>query len=226
MKKLLLIVFIFSFFNSFSQEKPDSTVQLNSVKLDLLPLYYVFFDNRVQIRAGLEFERYILKKSSLSCYLDLGLYDKYKFIKYYNLFNENEGLYSIQQDITIKGFHLLPGYNYYFYRSKKKDTHKAFVGCMLDFGYYQKGIAYYNSLTRESYTDTYNQKKLGIGLSLGVKNNFGKHFFAELKTSLFTKIFNYISLDEKPLMKSLDSQWTSTDYNFWWITNIKIGYAF
>jgi hypothetical protein len=189
-------------------------------------LYFVFFDNRVQIRIGVEFEKLILKKSSISCYLDIGMYDKYRFVKFYNFFNENSGMYSVEQDITIKGFHLLPGYNYYFFNSKKNKNRKAFASALLDFGYYQKGISYLNSQTRESYEETYNQKRLGFGVGLGVRNNIGKHFFAELKTSIFTKLFNSMSKDERPPMKSLDSQWTSKDYNFWWITNIKIGYAF
>ncbi len=214
------------FFQSFSQEKPDSLFHKKFIKLDLLPLYYDFFDNRVQIRIGAEYERYIFKKSSAACYLDIGLYDKYKFIKYYDFFNQQQGMYSIQQNVSIIGFHLIPSYNYYFYNSKKKTNRRFFSGAVIDFGYYHKKLAYYNSKTLDSYSDSYNQKKLGVGLSLGYKNQYGKHVFIEIKTSLLTKIFNYVSEDDRILIKSLDAQWTSSNYNFWWITNLKIGYVF
>ena len=39
-------------------------------------------------------------------------------------------------------------------------------------------------------------------------------------------IFNSVSDNGRLPIKSLDAQWTSTNYNFWWISNLKIGYAF
>jgi len=191
-----------------------------------LPLYYDFFDNKVQIRAGLEYEKFIKKNISISGYLDLGVYDKYKFIKYYNFFNENQGFYSIQQDVTVKGFHLIPGINYYFHRLQKSSNRSLFGSAMIDFGFYQKIFAYLNSNSLENYSEKYNQKKLGAGIGIGIKSDFGSRFFIELKTSIFTKFFNSLSKDGKSQMKSLDAQWTSTNYKFWWITNLKIGYAF
>ncbi len=226
-KYLTTLIIVFGFFcPSFSQVKPDSLIHKNFVKIDLAPLYYDLFDNRVQIRTGVEYERYVFNHSSISCYLDMGLYDKYKFIKYYNFFNENQGMYSIQQNISIIGFHLIPGYNYYFFNSRKKANRCFYAGALMDFSYYQKEFEYFNSQTSEKYSDSYNQKKTGIGLGIGYKNQYGKHLFVELKTSLLTRIFNYISATGRTSIKSLDAQWTSTNYNFWWITNLKIGYAF
>jgi hypothetical protein len=210
---------------SLSQEKNDSLNFKNSIKLDLIPLYYDFFDSRVQVRIGAEYDHNISNNSFVSCYLDAGLYDKYKFIKYYDFFNENLGIYSIQQDISIIGFHIIPGYSYYFYNTTDKQIN-LFAGAIMDFGYYHKEFESFNSQTLERNSNNYNQKKLGIGLSLGFKNYIGTHIFIELKTSLSTKIFNLISKDERTPIKSLDAQWTSTDYKFWWITNLKIGYAF
>lgn len=222
----IFLIFQFIFLHSYSQEAKDSIYNNNSLKLDIIPLYYDFFDNRVQIRAGLEFEHYLNENTSLSSYLDIGVYDKYKFIKYYNFFNENQGMYSIEQDIRISGFHLIPGYNYYFYKGKKNSNRNFFGSAMLDYGYYQKRFAYFNSKSLEEYAEKYNQHKLGLGLGLGFKNNFGSCFYFEFKTSLFAKIFHSISLPDKNEMKSLDAQWTSQNYNLWWITNLKIGYAF
>jgi hypothetical protein len=214
------------FFQAFSQEKCDSIIHKNSIKFDVVPLYHVFFDNRIQIRAGIEYERYRTKKSSIACYMDFGLYDKYGFIKYYDFFNQNQGMYFIQQKILIKGFHLLPSYNYYFDTFKKRPKSGFFVGAIADVGFYWKKVDYINSSTLENYSDKYNQAKLGIGLSLGFKKYYGKHFFGELKTSALIKLYNYITEQGRNPVKSLDAQWTSPSYNFWWISNIKIGYAF
>lgn len=226
-KKVLTTFILFSFFcfPLFSQEVNDSLNFKNSIKLDLIPLYYDFFDSRVQVRLGAEYDHNISRKFFVSCYLDAGLYDKYKFIKYYDFFNEKLGMYSVQQDISVIGFHIIPGYNYYFYNTADKQIN-LFAGTIMDFGYYHKDFEYSNSQTLDKYSNNYNQKKLGVGLSLGLKNYIGTHIFIELKTSLLTKIFNFISKDEKVPIKSYDAQWTSTDYKFWWITNLKIGYAF
>ncbi|NVO03930.1 MAG: hypothetical protein HXX09_14630 [Bacteroidetes bacterium] len=226
-KLVSILTIIFSLSNSvFSQEKNDSLICKNAVKFDFVPLYYDIFDNRVQLRFGLEYEKYISKKYSLGCYLDIGLYDKYSFIKYYDFFNSNLGMYSIKQDVMIYGFHLLPEFNYYLYTSKRNSKRSFFVGAMLDFGFNKKNLDYFNSQTQSSSHDKYSQTNLGGGVSLGMKNYLGKHFFAELKTSGFIKIFNWVSEENRIPMISLDAQWTSKDYKYWWISNIKIGYAF
>jgi hypothetical protein len=225
-KYITALVVVSGFYlSSFSQEKIDSLNHNQSLKLDLLPLYYDFFDTRVQIRAGIEYERNISENSSLSCYLDMGLYDKYKFIKYYDFFNEHLGMYSVQQNISIFGIHLIPGYNYYFFTTKDKQI-SLFAGVVTDFSYYHKEFEYFNSQTSDKYSNSYNQKKLGAGLSLGLKNYVGTHVYIEFKTSLLTKIFGSLSKKEGIPIKSLDAQWTSLDYKLWWITNLKIGYAF
>ena len=221
----ILSVVLFSFLHVFSQEKQDSTIHKNAIKLDLIPFYHVFFNNRVQIRAGIEFEHFVFKKSSLAFYLDMGLYDKYTFIKYYNFFNQ-QGMYSIQQKVSIRGAHLLSSYNYYFFSFKKKPNTQFFFGSVVDFGFYKKNIDYYDSSVLEHYQTKYNQAKLGIALSIGLKKGFSKHITTEIKTSLFTKVVNMISQNGVNQIKSLDAEWTSPNYNFWWITNLKIGYAF
>ncbi|NCO55627.1 MAG: hypothetical protein GW876_09550 [Bacteroidetes bacterium] len=214
------------FLQSFSQEKADSLLKTNCIKLDIIPLYNIFFDTRVQIRIGAEYEKVFSKKSSLSVYIDGGLYDKYKFIKYYDFFNQQQGLYSVEQDISIIGFHIIPSYNYHFYTFKNHFNEKLFSSLLLDYGYYSKKLNSYNSQTKESSFDNYNQNKLGVGIGIGYKNRFSKHFSLEIKTSFITKIFNSVSDNGRLPIKSLDAQWTSTNYNFWWISNLKIGYAF
>ncbi|MBI4945606.1 MAG: hypothetical protein HY840_04305 [Bacteroidetes bacterium] len=209
-----------------SREKEDTLLYSNAVKLDFIPLYDVAFDSRFQIRIGLEYEKYISKNSSSTCYLDAGLYDRYDFIKYYGFFSQNQGMYSIQQRVSVTGFHLLPGYNYYFYTFRRNQNRRFFSSAVLDFGYYHKILSSLNTLTSVTEGNRYSQMKFGAGIGLGFKNSFGKHLFYELKTSMFAKLYNYISESGRNSIRSLDAQWTSPNYNFWWISNIKIGYAF
>ena len=158
--------------------------------------------------------------------MDIGLYEKYNYIKYYDFFNQNQGLYSIQQKVSITGFHLLPSYHYYFRSFKKKFIDKFFAGAIVDLGHYKKNLDYFNTLTTGRYSDSYKQTRLGLGLSLGFKHNYQKRIFLELKTSLITKIMNHISEKDGTPIMALDAQWTSTNYNFWLVSNIKMGYAF
>lgn len=228
MRKLTLtaLFVITRFLIAFSQEKTDSLIRPNAIKLDLVPFYHVFFDNRVQIRTGIEYERTLSKKSGIAVYLDIGLYDKYEFIKYYDFFSQNQGLYSIRQDVSIVGFHLLPSYNYYFHLFKKYPQERLFLSLVSDLGYYHKKTEQHNTLTSENQTTSFDQTKIGSGLGVGFKNQYGPHIFIELKTILIARLYNHLSANGQNSIKSLDAQWTSPNYKLWWISNIKIGYAF
>ena len=217
----------FGFFTVvFSQDIRDSSSYKNSVRLDFVPLYDDFFDTRVQIRAGGEYERSISERSAVSAYLDLGLYDKYDYIKYYNFFGQNQGMYSEKQRVSIIGFHFIPGYSYFFYTFRKKPNRKFFSSALVDCGYYHKSISYSNTLTSDGSSDSYDQMKVGAGLGVGFKNNFGKRLFYELKTSIVALLYNHVSKAGFSAIRALDAQWTSADRNFWGTSNIKIGYAF
>lgn len=209
----------------FSQTKSDSLIYKNAVKFDLVPLYDDLFDSKMQARIGIEYERNLTKKSALDCYLDVGLYNNYEFIKYYNFFTP-PAMYTLNQKVSISGFHLIPAYHYYLFISKKESERSLFAGSLMDFSYYHKSLRTKNTATSETSNEQYNQSKLGVGLSVGCNFFVSKHFFIELKTSVVTKLFNKLSVDGKNEMMSLDAQWTSANYKFWWITNFKIGYAF
>lgn len=209
-----------------SQFTKDTLFLKNALKLDLISLYNTFFDARIQVRTGLEYERTTGSKSFLSGYLDLGLYDKYVFKKYYDFFNQNQGMYFIKQNVSVKGFHFIPGYNYFVYQSKRKIHHGLFFGGNMDINFYQKKLEFYNSQTSAKYSQKYNQTKLALGLSMGWKCNFNSHWFIELKTSTFASVYTKISDENMKAIRPLISQWNAPKYNFWWLSNIKICYAF
>jgi len=208
-----------------AQNTSDSVENKSIVKLDLVPFYNDLFDSRVQARVGLEYERLLSPDLSVSGYLDIGLYDQYTFTKYYNFFNENQGFYYTQLEVKIKGYHLLPACNYYYYQSADLKWKGYFSG-QSDLSFYHKNLEYRNSLTAESYSDTYNQIRLGIGLGPGIQRWIGKKFCIDFRTSLFFRLFNTLSKEDYIPLKSLDAQWTSNNYKSWWITNLKVGYAF
>jgi hypothetical protein len=203
----------------------DSLSLKNSFKLDLMSVYYDFFDNRVQIRAGFDFERKINLKSFISYHLDIGIYDKYIFRKYYDFFNQNKGMYSIEQNVVIKGFHFIPGYYCYILQSKRKPSQGLFLGGNADLNFYRKKLKSNNSQTSESFTQRYNQSKLALGLSLGYKYKIYHHFFVELQTSMFATVFKKLSDEKMNPIKPLIAQWNDQNYNYWWMSEIKICYA-
>ena len=209
-----------------AQGNLDTSAFKNSIKLDLFPLYYDLFDYRDQIRAAIEYERKINNKSFAALYIDIGVFDDYTFIKYYDFFNQNQGMYSVEQKAIIKGIHIQPSYNYYFFTSKKKQNQGVFAGGIIDFYSYKKNLETYNSQTSEKNNYRYNQSKMGLGLHAGAKHSFTRRFFAEVKTSLYVKVYYHISVQSVNPIKPLNAQWTDSKYNFWWVTNFKIGYAF
>jgi hypothetical protein len=227
MRKVSLVCFFLLLsFCGFAQTGKDTSIYKNVIKIDLIPFYYDVFDYRQQIRVGLEFERRINPKSSVSCNIDAGMLDKYSFTKYYDFFSQQQGMYSVRRDVTINGFHIMPGYNYYLLRSAKKPLPGITAGGVIDFHYYLKKLDCSNSQTLEATANIYNQKTMGAGISTGAAYGFGTHWFAEIKTCLLVKIFNSVSLQNMESVKPLNAQWTDKKNNFWWFSNIKIGYAF
>ncbi len=198
----------------------------NTVVLDVVPFYYDFFDYRQQIRLGIDYTRQFQPRWFLSTALDVGLFDDYTYIKYYDFFNQNQGFYSITQDASISGFHLLPSYNYYFFQSKRKQGQGFYGGGVLDMNYYRKKLQSTNSQTQESNSDVVHQFRTGLGVDLGVKYFMGHHFFAEVRSMFFCKAFLYNSNKNTNKIMSLNSQWTSNNRNFWLLTSVQFGYAF
>jgi hypothetical protein len=230
-KNIIIIIFIFTVFAFYvnkirAQENTSTHLFKNTVKIDLLPYYYDFFDVRKQIRIALENERYLTLRSSVAAYCDAGLFDDYFFIKYYDFFSQGPGFYSVTQKIKIRGVHFQPSYNYYLFLSRTRPNRGIFIGGTFDIQYYRKNIKMDNSLTGENTSFNYFQARLGGGLHAGGKYNFGSHFYAEIKTCLFAKILQKVSMDEMDPLKPLNAQWSDKNYDFWWVSNIKIGYAF
>ncbi|MEI6123922.1 MAG: hypothetical protein WCQ95_09850 [Bacteroidota bacterium] len=206
----------------------DSITQVfkNSVSIDGVPLYYDCFDYRKQIRFNVNYTRQFKSHWFLSSALDIGLFDDYTFIKYYDFFNQNQGFYSVTQRAKISGFHFISSYNYYFCQSKKKMGQGFYGGGAVDFNYYRKTLKSNNSLSLETTFNTINQFRTALGVDVGIKYFIRHHFFAELRSSFFCKLFLKSSNNTVNNVMPLNAQWTSLNKNFWLITNLQFGYAF
>jgi hypothetical protein len=211
--------------NVWAHEKQDTLLYKNAIKFDFVPvLYDVAYYH--QLRVGLEYERNINPNTFVSCNVDAGIYNEYSFTKYYDFFNQNQGLYYVQQNVLVKGFHILPAYNYYMLQSKRKLNQGVYAGVILDFHYYNKALDTFNSHTSEKANEKYFQTKLGMGFCIGAKYDFTKHFFAELKTTFLVKLFKYTSAENKNEISPLNAQWVDSKTKVWWVSNVMIGYAF
>jgi len=204
----------------------DTVINKFAVKADLVPLYFDIFDNREQARIGLDFEMNYREALFISFYWDMGLYDHYSFIKYYDFFNQGPGFYSVEQKIKITGFHFMPAYNYYFWHSKVKSHQGMYAGGILDINYYRRLYDVYNSNLDETNSGKNHQFRMGAGLSLGGKYCFGSQFFVEIKTSFLAKIFKVASDKDIQVVKPINAQWVDIKNNFWWVSNLNLGYAF
>lgn len=222
---IVTIIGLFLCFSVHSQEKKDSVAFKNSVKFDFVPILYdVAYYH--QLRLGLAYERNLNLKTFVECNLDFGIYNEYSYTKYYDFFNQNQGLYYVQQDVLVKGFHFLPAYNYFLIPSKSKLNQGVYAGVLVDFHYYNKKLNTFNSQSFEKTDEKYFQTKSGMGLCFGYKYGLTKHIFAEIKTSLLVKIFSYTSAKNKNEMLPLNAQWVDSKYRLWWVSNVMISYAF
>lgn len=204
----------------------DSTNFKNAIKLDLVPVYFDFFDTRKQIRMGVEYERRLNDKSFAAMGADFGMFDHYLYVKYYDFYNEGPGLYSVETNVRNLGFHVMPSYNYFIWKAAHKANTGIFSGAIIDFHLYQKLLNNYNTLTGSSYQERYFQTRMGAGISLGGRYGIGRHFFLDVRSSLFGKIFKTISVNHVPEIKPLNANWSNQKQNLWWVTSLNLSYAF
>jgi len=207
-------------------ENPTDSLNKYAIKIDVAADYYTFFDHRIQARLGLELEQKINSNSFISYSIDAGLFDKYHFIKYYDFFNQQQGMYSINQRIQIEGLHFMPGYNSFLFQSSLKKQQGLYLGGMLDISLYHKHLNSFNSQTLAQSNLNYLQFKTGLGISGGIKYQLLHRVFVEAKTNLLTKIWHIKSTKNTVEIPVLHAQWASSDNQFWWISNLKIGYVF
>lgn len=209
-----------------AQHTKDSTIYKNAVKLDMVPLYFDFFDTRKQIRIGFEYERRFTPRGFLAFNFDVGMFDDYDFIKYHDFFNQTTGFYATKTHVKNYGIHFMPSYNYLFWKARKMANTGLFASGIIDFHYYQKILNSENGLDGSNYTSKYFQTCMGAGFGLGGRVGLGRHFFIDLRSSLLGRVFRVISIEDVPQIKPLNATWTNRKYTIWWVNSLQLSYAF
>mgnify|MGYP000607404161 CR=1 FL=1 len=222
---LLLLGFAFSPTFANSDSRPDSSGYKTLITADLLPFYYNFFDAKIQYRLGAGYSRNNHAAWFIAHYTDFGIYDKYTFTKYYNLFNENNGLYYVENKVFIAGIHYVPSFNFYLIRTKPGSINSIFSGIAMDFSLYHKQHTHFNSSTGLETESHYRQFRVGAGVQMGSRYRLSKRFFTEMRMSFFTNVMNYRNDDESTPIRSLHALWTRNDYKLWLTANICVGYV-
>ncbi len=224
--RILVVAVLICVYSHSNAQQNSPKPNRNSFAIDVIPFYYDFFDYRDQIRIGIDYTRQFKPHWVLSTALDIGLFDKYTYIKYYDFFSQGSGFYSVTQNAAVSGFHLQPSCNYYFCQSKKKLGQGFYGGGVLDLNYYRKKLESLNSQTLESSSEIKNQFRTAVGIDVGIRYYMGHHFFAELKSTFFCKLFLLASDNNINSVALLNAQWSSVNKNFWLLTNLQFGYAF
>lgn len=195
-----------------------------SIKLDLVSVYYTLFDVRKQLRFGVEYQSASYKRISPVYHLDAGLFDSYKFNKYFDFFNTSGGIYHIETKVKTIGFHFISGIKYNIKPALNK-KYTLFLALQNDLNCFKKDIQTHNSKTNESTKNSENQIRMGLGPEIGLYCHLKSKFTIELKTALFLKLFTLKSKQDSPDIKPYKAVWYDTYHSFWIIPRINICYG-
>lgn len=222
---LVFLLLFCSLAEAQTTSKPDSPVRNNLVKLNLLPLFPAFNGhNRKWV--GVEYERFLNQKMSISIMADVGLFEDYTFIKYHDFFDENGGFYFTQQKVKTQGYHFIPSFKYYFLTTKRKTGQGFYVAGNLDFNqYFQKSELYHSQNNTYDYSSSLTSQ-MAIGTTLGGQYVAFSRLVIDLNISVFTRLFSLNSGPEEFEIKPLHAAWVFNNNKSWATVNLMIGYAF
>lgn len=201
----------------------DSLQGIHRIKADLLP-YHALFLGRKQVRAAIEYQYLGAGRSSFSMHIDAGMYDDYTFFKYYDFFNQDQGLHYHRQDIRIYGFHLMPAWNFLPGKPAASRRVRFFMGMAADISCYEKKLRFYNSLTEDRYRSTDRQVRFGAGPHLGITCRLRKKVHVELKATCAGKL---LTLRSDASMKSIlpfKAVWFDNGQHIWLIPQLSLCY--
>ena len=114
----LLSFVVFTTGMIFGQQVPES-FRNNILKINVLPVAPLI-NGHNQKWIGLEYERFLQQKLSLSATLNVGLFEDYTYKKYHDFFEEDQGFSYTQTDVSTRGYHFIPTIRYYFLFTKSK----------------------------------------------------------------------------------------------------------
>lgn len=194
------------------------------IKLDIISVYNTVFDVRKQLRMGLEYQVKSSKLISQTYHLDFGMYDSYRFDKYYDFFGTNGGIHKDETNVKTFGFQFLYGLQYNFKRPEIKKT-KYFTSLILDINFFNKDIRKHNTKTDERESHSLRQFRTGIGPELGLEFKLTNRFSLEAKSALILKLLTIKSDADSPNIKPYKALWYDTYHSFWFIPRLNLCYA-
>lgn len=219
-------ILLFIFLSSFDSKADSLQVKIKKapcIKLDLVSVYYTLFDVRKQLRFGVEFQPTTHRKITPVYHLDAGLFDSYKFNKYFDFFNTSGGMYRIETNVRTIGFHFISGIKYNLKPALNK-KYTFFLAIQNDLNCFTKDIQTHNHKTHASTYDSENQIRMGLGPEIGLYYHLKNKFSIELKTAFFLKLFTLKSKKDSPDIKPYKAVWYDTYHTFWIIPRINFCY--
>lgn len=193
------------------------------VFIDLISSYNTFFNARNQVRFNIGREFHLTKKGFLSLSIDAGVFDKYKFDKYYDFFNSTQGYYTVSTNVLIKGIHIQPGYNYPIVQSKKHFAKGFYIGVIGDVSFYRKSKHVLNDKTLEHFYANGNQVRVNMGLSSSLRYPVYKKWHVTLQTSMNRKVLSLVTSNELET-KPMNAHWVHRDNKYSWCSNLRVCY--
>lgn len=225
LRTIILIALLFTLKSTTNAKAflPDWSPGKNAIKFDFVTVYNTIFDIRKQYRLGLEYETRDSSQWSQCYHLDFGVFDKYKFYRYYSFYDEDA--YHEMTAVKTYGFHFLYSLKYTFKRSLEKKL-RYFAALTADANFFKRKNKEYSSQTLISDFSKQHQFRLGIGPDLGVNFSLFKRFTLELKSAMLFKVYTWKSNKEGLFLRPNKAVWYGTQHDFWILPRINLGYEF
>ena len=223
----LVIMFITlgPFFNLYGQDDSIHSAKNNIIKINLISLPSLF-NNLNQQWIGLEYQRILNRRISVSLLTDFGKFEDYTFIKYHDFFDEGQGFSYTQEDVIIQGYHLIPTINYYFISKPEKKGHGVYVSGKIDYYHYFMRKDIYQSATGQTEKYKNSTLRVNVGIGLGAQYIAYERFSLDLNISVFTKIFSHSTTEGLPELYPENSFWRNSNNTSWATINLMLGYSF
>jgi hypothetical protein len=222
---ILLTISLLLIFNLFGQTDSIKPIRNNVIKLNLITLPPLF-NNLNQKWLGIEYQRILNDKFSLSITTDIGKFEDYSFTKYHDFFDEYGGFSYTKERVKIKGFHLIPSFNWNLTNSENSLIKGIYTSVKFDYYQYFSSKEIYESSIEQSEIFNNSTLRFNIGCGIGAQYLFFNRMFVDLNISIFTKIASSSSSSELPEINPKNSFWISNNNSTWTTINLMLGYTF
>lgn len=222
---LLTVLLLFIMAVASAQTTPMPVFRKNLVKINLIPVIPAL-SGQSQQWAGIEYQRYIMPKLSVSALLNIGLFEDYSFRKYHDFFNQSQGFSYSERTVITRGYHFIPSAQYYFILIRKRPGQGFYAGGNIDFNQYFKNLETYSSLERKSEHSKYRITRLGIGPSAGFQYTFFDRLSFDIELSYYLRIYEHYSIDEELKTPPINAFWKTDEDSMWMTVQFMVGYAF